>query len=80
MEGRFTTKNRQPQTIGCPILRGLIAKGGMKNIQLTKTPLLLLSHLFFAFSAQKSQVKPQNHLTKMSSTTYLWHISPSNPL
>jgi hypothetical protein len=33
-------------------------------LQTTKIlPLLLPSHLFFSFLAQKSRVKPQNHLT-----------------
>jgi hypothetical protein len=39
----------QPQKPGCPILRGLIAKGGMKNVQPAKTllPLLLLLSTLF---------------------------------
>jgi hypothetical protein len=35
--------------------------------------------LFFTFSAQKSQVKPQNYLTYSPATTSAWHFSYAQP-
>jgi hypothetical protein len=40
---------------------------------------ILPLHLFFAFSAQKSHVKPQNYLTHYQSTTSTWHFSYVQP-
>jgi hypothetical protein len=37
--------------------------------------LLLPLHLFFAFSAQKSHVKSQNHLNPTNKTRSSWHFS-----
>jgi hypothetical protein len=34
---------------------------------------------FLAFSAQKSHVKPQNHLSPHSPTTSAWHFSYAQP-
>jgi hypothetical protein len=34
---------------------------------------------FFAISAQKSHVKPGNHLKPYDSTTSAWHVSSSLP-
>ena len=36
-------------------------------------------NLFFAFSAQKTHVKPQNHLSHSQSTTSAWHFSYTQP-
>jgi hypothetical protein len=40
---------------------------------------LLTFHLFFAFSAQKTHVKPQKHLKQTESSTYAWRIYPLQP-
>jgi hypothetical protein len=36
---------------------------------------IYLNKLFFAFSAQKPHVKPQNHLNPIPATTSTWRIS-----
>jgi hypothetical protein len=39
-----------------------------------------LPSFIFAFSAQKSHVKPQSHLTHLPSNGYSWNLVPPNPL
>jgi hypothetical protein len=58
-----------------PTLFSPTKKAGPRFTRPAEPPHFLPLHLIFAFSAQKTHVKPQNHLTHYQPTTSAWRIS-----
>jgi hypothetical protein len=56
-----------------PLLLKLTTAPSRQPLELSDV--LTLAIFLSAFSAQKTHVKPQNHLTHYSPITYAWHFS-----